>query len=316
MAIMGWLDSIRKKFAQSRFHDAARSTIDSRPPQGRINVFASETDKGVNAEQVFREIGENDLYQLSITELVETLVVSNGTAARLWDDFVTFSVLDYELTCEDARGQQLLDDFRVVLDNKRNPFDFTLRQIFSQVVLRGNYCFELILDDDRNLSNFVAVDPDLFKFLGRDDPVDGTVYDLVQYDADGKPVVIDSPLVYFEAINALPGKRKGTALIGPAMPAIISNLLVMQDLRKVVSTSAFLEKYWSINHVELKKAGYTLAEIAEIVSTSEQQIGTVASNRDKTKVPVVSAEMELKQYAGATVGSGGTRLCGYGSGRE
>ena len=55
-----------------------------------------------------------------------------------------------------------------------------------RLLLRGNYCFELILDDERNLSNFVAVDPDLFKFLGRDDPVDGTVYDLIQYDAEAK----------------------------------------------------------------------------------------------------------------------------------
>ena len=118
-------------------------------------------------------------------------------------------------------------------------------------------------------------------------------------------MVIDSPLVYFEAINALPGKRKGHSADWTCYAGYNQQPYGdAESSESGIETSAFLEKFWSINHVELKKAGYTLAEITEIVSTSEQQITTVASNRDKTKVPVVvSAEMELKQYAGATSSS-------------
>ena len=301
---MNWIRRTYQRFRQSQIFSAQRSTVDeNRPPTG-LQVFEFNTQDNVNAERIFKRITEEDLYDYPTTKLIETLCVSNGTAARLWDDFVMFGTLDYTLTCESARGQMLLDKFRETLDNKRNSFEYNLRQIFSQIILRGNYCFEIILDENRMFSNLATPDPDYFRFQSREDPNDGTVWELAQWDEQGEPIVIDSPFVHFEALNALPGRRKGTALIAPAMPSIISNLLMMQDLRKVVKTHAFMEKFWSINYIELKKAGYTFDQVKEIVDKSKEEIRKVAANRDKSLVPVVSAEMDLKQYSGAGADGG------------
>ena len=84
-----------------------------------------------NTEKYFREITADTLEKLALEELTEQLVKTDPSISRVHNDFVTFATLDYQLTCENPRGQAILDEFEDILTDNYNSLGLVLDQILS-----------------------------------------------------------------------------------------------------------------------------------------------------------------------------------------
>ena len=168
-------------------------------------------------------------------------------------------------------------------------------------MLRGEICTEVVFDEQMNASNFFVVDPQFIKFKAENDEVDGQVWVMGQTRGD-KFVPITSETVQFESINPLLKDPRGRSLVATAFPSIISDTLMLQDLRKVVKNHAWTQRYILINQIALKEAGFSTDEIEEIIKKDQNLIGSEWSQLEPNEIPVGTAEIELRQYEGAAAG--------------
>ena len=256
-------------------------------------------------EQFFKSVTEEDLFKLTVSELSKRLVKSDPTISRIYDDFITMATLEIRLTCENPRGQQILDDLQTTLSQKRNSLNAILSKIFGSILLRGTYCFELTLDEMRRGSNIFVVDPDSLYFRSRPDKVDGEIWDLIQYSRRGKVVVLSPDRVFYDGVNPLLGELKGHSMIAPAFPSAIGSSLMLKDLREVLEKHAYVRRFLKINDIAMKQAGYSPADINTRITKSAADIKKHKRFlKDPGSIPTFLGDVELNQVDGASTGSG------------
>ena len=281
--------------------DFARITSDF-DGKRKYGAWGTATDGGGrswNPEQTFKEFTEEELKDLPIHDLADLLVRNDASISQVVDRFMTVTSIGYSLTCEDPRGQRLLDEGQELLEKKNNGFRTFLARLFSSAMLRGNVFAEATFDEMRNFSNFFCVDPKFAYFQGRRDEVDGWVPELYQW-VNGKKVVIDSENVIYMSMNPLIDDIAGHSMIQTAFPPVISDTLMMQDLRKVIANHAWVQRFIAINQVALKQAGFTWEEIKEIVKRDRAMIAKDWQDLDVDETPVGTGEIEMRQYPGAS----------------
>ena len=139
-----------------------------------------------STEQNIQNLTEEELMEMEPGELGEFMTQNNPTIAKVVDDFCTLSQIHYEVTCENEEGQRLVDEALALLDYKRNALNMFFYRAFYSILHYGSIFIESVFDGQRNFSNLFCIDPRTAAFKKRKDPVDGDVWDLGQYNEDGK----------------------------------------------------------------------------------------------------------------------------------
>ena len=260
--------------------------------------------EGLNPEKQFRQVTAETLENLSLVELSNLLVETDPTISRLYNDFVIFSTLQYEVTCEDRMGQAILDDFLERLTQKRNSFSSVLSKLFGSILLHGTYCFEITFDQWRAPTNLFVIDPDTLYFRTRKEKDGDEVWDLVQYDEDNKFTVLSPDRVFYDAVNPLLSHFKGHSMIAPAFPSVIGSTLMLKDLQEVVHNHAWLRKYIKINDIEMHAQGFNAEQITDRMNQIKALISSSQGFKDPSEVPVFTGPIEFNQVQGATSISG------------
>ena len=262
-----------------------------------------------NSEKRFRQVTAESLEELSQTELSDLLIETDPTVSRIYNDFVTFATLDIELTCEDVRGQEILDEFRLLLKRNRNSLNSVLVRVFGSILAYGTYCFEITFDSLRAPTNIFVIHPDTLYFRSRSDGSGGTVWDLGQYDDEDNFHVLSPDRVFYDATNPLVDKVKGHSMIAPAFPSAIGATLMQKDLQDVIHNHAWVRKFIKINDLELRKEKVPEKVIKERIATIEGLIRSTDNFKDPALVPVFSGPVEFSQVQGAgSSGSGGMQF--------
>lgn len=251
-------------------------------------------------ETRFQEIEEEDLYNKTVSELGNMLIKSNPTISRIYDDFVTFATLEVQLTCENPRGQRILDDFQMMLSRKRNPLSSVLSKVFGSIILHGTYCYEITFDDMRQPENIFVIDPDTLYFK-----YENEVWELGQYSEDGDFMPLSPDRVFYDAINPLIGEQKGHSMIAPAYPSAIGEQVMLQALPGVVTNQAWLRRFIRINDIAMRQANFSPKEIKDRIASARRNITKAGNLKDPKKVPVFTGEFEMDQLSGASALPGG-----------
>ena len=283
--------------------DATRQTVNSDDSsQGRILRMLASPDKlGGSTEQVYRKLTEENLLDMNPFELSDLMVKNDPTIDKIVDDFIVYALIAFSYNCDNPKGNDVLDEFIDLLNQKRNTFRSSLTKLFTSVILRGELCCEIVFDEEMNASNFFVVDPQFIKFESKNDPIDGQVWVMGQMRGDEfKPIT--SETVQFESINPLLKDPRGRSLVATAFPSIISDTLMLQDLRKVVKNHAWTQRYILINQIALKDAGFSTDEIEQIIKNDKNLITNEWGNLEPNEIPVGTGEIELRQYEGAAAG--------------
>ena len=250
-------------------------------------------------ERFFKRLTEDDLFKQSIQDLDNNLAKSDPTISRIYNDFVMFSTLESQLTCENPRGQAILDDIVVTLANKRNTINTVLARLFGSILLRGNYCFEITFADDRTFSNLFVVDPQTLYFRS-----DGDDWVIGQYSKESKFQPLSPDRVFFDAINPLVNDYKGHSMIAPAYPSAIGSSLMLQQLRDIVENQAWVRRLIRINDIAMKQAGYTNQEIKTRVDQAKANLKQSENLKDPDKLWAFTGEVEVTQSDGASRSGG------------
>ena len=297
------INPFRKRLSPKDIREAidfGRITMDiDRQYYGAWVSGGNGSTRNFNTEQVFKELSEDEVLGNDINDLTDLLVRNDSGISRALDIFVTLGAISFSLTCEDPRGQALLDDGLELLERKNNPFRTFLARIMSSAYLRGNIFAEVSFDRQQNMSNFFCIDPRYAYWEGVKDPNDGWIPQLMQWQ-NGQKIVIDSPNVIFMAINPLIDDIEGIGLAQTAFPPVLGDTFLFQDLRKVMRNHAWMQRFIAINQVELRQAGYSWEQVKEIVARDRQMIQEEWSNLDIEDIPVGTGEIEMRQYEGAS----------------
>ena len=259
---------------------------------------------GRSSEQIFKEYSEEDLGNLDDVDLTDLMIKNDPTANRAWDDATLYGALSVQLTCENPRGQRILDDMQMVLDKKRNGLRGIISKLLTSILARGDMFSEVILGPKRRFENIVVVDPKYAYFENRKRGAEGLMPVLGQYfNGTWKPLTSEN--VFYQSVNAYLDDPKGTSVLTTAFPSLISDRLVLQDLRKVVKNHAWLQRLIAINQIGLMEAGYKLPEIEKIVEKDKADIQKHwGGGIDPEETPVMTGEVEFRQYEGASGGRG------------
>ena len=266
----------------------------------RVLAPASENPQ---TEEQFTTMTEEELLALNPPDLADRMVKSDPTIDKIVDDFTIYATIDYDYSCEDSRGDEIIAEFLALLTEKRNGFPQLLVKAFTSIILRGEICAEIVFDDSYKASNLFIVDTQYLKVEQEKDPIDGQVWVLGQM-RNGKFEKIDSPTVIFESINPLLKNPRGRSMIASSFPSVISDALMMQDLRKVVKSHAWTQRMIAINQIALYQAGFTGDQIRQIVADDKVMIEQEWKQLGPGETPIGTGEIEFRQYEGA----GGGRL--------
>ena len=270
-----------------------------------VNDFYTRTkllfwDGEPSSEQDFKEMTESEILKKPPQELGDFMTKNEPTTAKVVDDFCSLCGLKVELTCEDERGQAIIDDALKMLYQKNNPFPVFIYKTFYSVLHRGNIFAEVVLNEMRDFENLFFVEPNTAVFQEAKDAKDG--YRLGQLNSSGDFKAMDYDTVFFEAINPSLGALKGHSLIASAFPPALGELFMEQDLRKVVANHAWDRRMYTIDRLHLKEIGYTPDQIDKIVEQNRTLIESWGAI-DPSMTPVSTSEIGVARSEGA--GSGG-----------
>ena len=294
------LANINKKTSvnKSESVDMARYLANSETfLNSRALDFISESDQETT-EQLFEKLTENELYNMDPYQLADRMIKSDPLLDKALDDFVTYATSDFEYSCEDPNGDEILHDLFLLLEQKRNSFSQLLVQMFTSIFLRGSVCVEIVFNENSEPSNLFVIDPKYLRFRTQEDPVDGEVRVLGQFQ-NGVFVPVDSPTVIYEAINPLVDSSYGRSMIASSFPSLISSSLMHQDLRKIVKNHAWPQRFVAINTLALSQAGVDWNTIEDIVAKDINLIKNEWSKLPPEVSPIGTGEIELRQYPGA-----------------
>lgn len=256
----------------------------------------------VNSEKRFRELTPEIVEEMSQAELSDELIETDPTISRIYNDFVTFATLGFELTCEDPRGQEILDAFRVLLRERRNSMNSVLSKLFGSILAHGSYCLEITFDRFRSPTNLFVINPTTLYFRSRGDGDGSTIWDLGQYDDEDRFKVLSPDRVFYDATNPLVDKFKGHSMVAPAFPSVLGAKFMLRDLQDVIHNHAWVRKFIRINDLELRDKGLKPETIKKRVSDIETMIKANNNFKDPSLVPVFSGPVEFGQLEGVQSG--------------
>ena len=254
--------------------------------------------RDVNTEKYFREITAETLEKLSLEELTELLIKTDPSISRIYEDFVTFATLDYDLTCENPRGQAILDGFEDLLTDNYNSLGLVLDQIFGSIVVHGTYCFELIYDQLRAPIDICVIDTDTLHFRTWTDSDGRIVRELGQYDENDEFILLDPQRVFYDAMNLYLNERKGHSMIAAAFPSAIGSTLMQKDLQEYLHNQAWVRKYVKIDTAEMIAKGMTTQQAAEWAKNAREQLASGNALKDPSKMPVFVGSVDINQAQG------------------
>lgn len=243
-----------------------------------------------------------DSHNLSEQEQTKLLKEQDWSISRVYNDGVIFPVLDYELTCENERGQQILDTFERELIWKRNPLPTILSKTFGSIITRGDYCFEITFDPSSAPANLFIVNTNTLRFRSAKDGNGNEYWQLGQYDEDNNFIALDSDRVFYDVINPLPDEFKGSSMIAPAFgPAIDSNQ-VSHDYVDVIGNQAYTRRYFVYNTQPMIDSEMKPEDINKEVENVRSMIKNTNYLSDPSIIPVIMGDGELKQVQGGNSG--------------
>lgn len=257
-------------------------------------------------EEKYQSVTEEDLFNLTQSELIDLLAKNDPTLDRVLDDFIVYGIIDYTFDCEDERGNDVLQVYLNRLKTKHNSFRMTLVKMFTSILLRGMVCTEITFDEQSMPSNLFVVDPRYIVLKQENHEDDGQIW-VIGQEVNGTFKKIDADTVLFESVNPLLESPRGRSMVASMIPTLISNALMLNDLRTVIRNHAWMQKFIVINQIALKEAGYAPDEIKKIVEEDVALIKNWAELPPE-EIPVGTGEIELRQYEGAGSGSGGLRF--------
>ena len=274
------------------------SAEDTSPEGIMAAVLQADPLIAINTEAGFERLTEEQLYNKEREELADIMVSNDATASLTVNIYVTLLLLDARLTCEDPRGQAVIDEFLMTLKKKRNAFSEFLQRVVMSIVTRGNIFTEVVFDDKMMPSNLFCYDTKWAEWRKVKDKIDGSVWKLGQNPAGKDWQEITSPNVFFYSITPLMGEKKGLGMMDTGFPSLISASLMLKDLRSVVANHAFIQRYIEIKTLEMKKAGLSTTEIQTQTASLKAQIAAEWGNLKPGDTPFSSDIAEMKELQG------------------
>ena len=254
---------------------------------------------------------ESDQYSRKITKATSALSLSEQTKvlkefdpsiSRIYNDSVIFPVLDYELTCENSRGQQILDNFELELVRKRNSLNTILSKLFGSIKIYGEFCFELTFDPLLVPANLFVINPNTLDYRSVKDENGNEYWELGQWDEENEFIVLDPDRVYIDVINALPDELHGSSLIAAAFEAAIASNQISHDYVDIMEYQNYRKRYAIFKATELIKAGATPEQVKQAANEAANTFEAHLKTNDNTKMPFFTNDIEYKQLDGGNSG--------------
>lgn len=169
-------------------------------------------------------------------------------SAGIWN-FVRVAESGWRIIALDKNGvpkanlQKKLDAIVMRLNWAQDYTQFTMplsldgmvSQMVKYAVLRGALAYELVLGEDRTVSEFAGVDPVRVNFK---QPENG-IYKPFMKDAQGKEVPLDFPTFIWEVLDPDVDSPFEQPMLLSAINAVMFRVSVYEDLQRVVKRTAF-----------------------------------------------------------------------------
>ena len=249
-----------------------------------------------------KSIDEASLSTRQAQELIDIFLNSSPDLDRALHDMYQFVNIGWSLTCDDPRGQAVLDNALDAMQNGlgKEDLDDKVNRLIASGFLWGALYTESVFDETgQDFVDLVVISPAQARFQRRDVPPRGQYWQLGQEER-GQFRALDDPTVIYKAINPVPDKPFGRPMVNSSIFGIIFQLGLLKSLRQVIESQAWPRQFWTIDRELLFNANVNPKEIDKIIQDTEQKIEMYMSNAnlDKAKQPVTGNEVEVQTIGG------------------
>lgn len=223
----------------------ARLSVDTAHSFGWNNVIVGAPDW----ESHWRDfdLDRKTLDTISPANLLEIMSnLSPEISRAIWDFTTMFNpgltIRAYQtgtVDQEDATGQDAINAFLAVLDERHGDFDIIIEKLIMAAYMRGAFFAELILDEGGTVPiDLVTPDPLSVTFKKQRNLTYGEYWQLGQYQ-EHEWVALDRPTVRYFPIHPKPGSPYGRSPATPALFPALFILMMLHDLRRVVAQQGY-----------------------------------------------------------------------------
>jgi hypothetical protein len=192
------------------------------------------------------ELDRATLHKVAPHDLIEMLAnVSPPFSRAVWDYMRLcdaghkYDVFTRGTEETNEAGKAALGDIlRTIRENYGSLKALSIR-LFMNGYMRGAMLAEIVLDQNRNVVDFVVPDAYMARFRRIDDPQRGPRWQLGQIGDKAEFVPLEYPTIRYMAHDPWPGKPYGRS---PAMPGLFPCLFLIglaHDLRRVVAQQGY-----------------------------------------------------------------------------
>lgn len=288
------------------------------PSGGRVSVESSgklpfmlrvKEGRDGNKTQQYIEMNLKSISKMPVAEIYKTLVDSDAEVSLALYHFQRFCNAGYSIEVfqpgseiTNQQGKEVIERFERLLEDLYGGFDVLLSRIFYSIFIGGAIFCEILLDNDnRDMIDFIVVNPHEARYRKSIDPDRGEYWELGQIQ-DGDFVSLhEYDTVTYMPFDPAVGSPYGRAIISPTVFSTLFLVSILRDLERVIRHQGWQRLDIVLNTTEMD---FGTADDAGKKAIIDEQINSIISQYKKLEPDDVFVHTNQFEF-GTPVGSVG-----------